>query len=659
MCGKTLSDRFTEVESSVSPAAAPHLTPARMHQPEREPRAVEAPGGREIVFGLDPNGCINMWSPGAAAFYGLDAETAIGRSADRLFAEESRAPWPHIAAHALNGECIVNYHARHCNADGATVSLVFDVYPTRNREGAVTGITVAGRGAETERPRCGTNYHSDLWTRAIVETAVDGVLTLDVSGTIQFINPAAERMFGYASTEVVGQAVEKLLPLDYTIGHRHFGDAYRAGRLSGPRMPGRELIGRRRDGTTFPVEISVSEVVQGEHRIFTCILHDITDRRRRQEELNKRNIELTCLYRAGEAMRSFDLLSDLFQEVVSLICPAFTYPEIARCRLTFDGDRYVSSPFSATPWRLATDIVVEGRKRGEVEVFYLEGRPTLEEGPFLREERELVDAITRDIGFTIERREAEVKVIQASKLASIGELAAGVGHEINNPLNGIINCADILASDFAEDTRQRRFADLIRSESERIANIVRNLLTFARQDREHYSPARLCDIVESVLSLSRKKITKSHIHLSVETPEDLPKLCCRSEQLQQVVMNLIINALDALDERYKGMNPDKVLNIVAEPMERLGKQFIRLTVEDHGCGIAPAHAERLFDPFFTTKGRDKGTGLGLSISDAIVRQHGGQITVESELGRYARFLVDLLLEGPRSLSDPDHPAPRT
>jgi signal transduction histidine kinase len=238
-------------------------------------------------------------------------------------------------------------------------------------------------------------------------------------------------------------------------------------------------------------------------------------------------------------------------------------------------------------------------------------------------------------------------VIQASKLASIGEFAAGVAHEINNPVNGIMNCADIVKRELPEDHPKRQFAELIRSEAERIAAIVRNLLAFARQEeREHFQPAHLSDIVETVLSLTRKKIAKSNVHLEVEVPEDLPEVPCRSEQLQQVLMNLIINALHALDERYRGMNPDKILRISAEPTEYDDTAYLRLTVEDHGVGIADHHRERLFDPFFTTKGRDVGTGLGLSISNAIVRDHGGHITVESELGRYARFHVDLPLRGP-------------
>ena len=254
-------------------------------------------------------------------------------------------------------------------------------------------------------------------------------------------------------------------------------------------------------------------------------------------------------------------------------------------------------------------------------------------------------AIAWVLGEAIERKEAEAKVIHASTLASIGELAAGVGHEINNPINGIINCADILIPNTPENSKDREFAQMIRSEAERIATIVRNLLTFSRQERQKHSPARLCDIVESVLSLCRKKIEKSHIGLEVNVPESLPKLNCRSEQIQQVLMNLLINSMHALDERHPGPSAGKLLSIKAATKKIDGRTVIRMTVEDRGSGIAPAHLDRIFDPFYTTKGRDKGTGLGLSVSDGIVKSHNGTITVESEQEKFTRFYVDLPIPG--------------
>jgi signal transduction histidine kinase len=334
----------------------------------------------------------------------------------------------------------------------------------------------------------------------------------------------------------------------------------------------------------------------------------------------------------------------VFEEVARLIQQAFSYPDLTRTRITFDDQVFVNMLFDETPWRIGSDIVVGGKKRGGVDVFFIEPPPGFD-GNLLREgEQNLIEGIAGILGETIERREAEANVIQASKLASIGELAAGVGHEINNPTNGIINCADLLIKHSEDGSRNRRFAELIRAEADRIASIVRNLLTFARQGREQHTPARLCDVVSLVLSLSGKKIAKSNIDLRIDVPETLPKLRCRSEQLQQVVMNLIINAMHALDERFPGMDSNKILAITAKTFDRDGRPLIRLTVEDHGSGIAPANLDRIFDPFFTTKGRDKGTGLGLSVSDGIVKDHGGAISLESEVGRFTRFHVDLPLD---------------
>ena len=126
--------------------------------------------------------------------------------------------------------------------------------------------------------------------------------------------------------------------------------------------------------------------------------------------------------------------------------------------------------------------------------------------------------------------------------------------------------------------------------------------------------------------------------------EDLPKVRCRSERIQQVMMNLIINAIHALDERYPLADPKKKLLIRGAVAIVERRRYLRLTVEDWGTGIDPTYIDRLFDPFFTTKGRDKGTGLGLSVSDGIVKEHGGSMTVESELGRFTRFNVDLPLD---------------
>jgi len=139
----------------------------------------------------------------------------------------------------------------------------------------------------------------------------------------------------------------------------------------------------------------------------------------------------------------------------------------------------------------------------------------------------------------------------------------------------------------------------------------------------------------------RTLLLKDQIALQCDIPKGLPSLKCRSHQIQQVLMNLLTNARDSLNERYPKSADDKAIRIEAAAFEKEGAPWVRLTIEDHGCGIPPDVAGKVFDPFFTTKPRDKGTGLGLSISYGIVKEHRGQLWFESETGRRTRFHMDL------------------
>jgi signal transduction histidine kinase len=216
-----------------------------------------------------------------------------------------------------------------------------------------------------------------------------------------------------------------------------------------------------------------------------------------------------------------------------------------------------------------------------------------------------------------------------------------VAHEINNPINGIMNYAQLILDRVEKGGPGAEFAREILHETQRIAKIVRNLLTFARHDKQSHSPAQLSDIVSSVLSLIQTVMRHDQITLEIEVPEDLPSIECRSQQIQQVLMNLLTNARDALNQRSPGYSPEKKLRVGAELIVKQGRRFIRTTVEDSGTGIPKDILDRIFDPFFTTKPKETGTGLGLSISYGIVRDHGGELSVESEPGKFTRFHMDL------------------
>jgi signal transduction histidine kinase len=284
-------------------------------------------------------------------------------------------------------------------------------------------------------------------------------------------------------------------------------------------------------------------------------------------------------------------------------------------------------------------------------------------------------------------RASEAQLRQQQKLEAIGTLASGVAHEINNPITGIMNYAQLIADTAAPESRAAEYAGEIVHETERVATIVRNLLQFARQEKQAHSPARIADLVEQTLSLFRAVLRRDQITHTVDVPPDLPLLKCRSQQLQQVLMNLLTNARDALNAKYPGYHPDKTIRItarevsdicdlqlpicdvkapelgppianrksqiandpeapvpesqIANPKSQMATRWLRLTVADQGIGIPPEIQGRIFDPFFTTKPRDQGTGLGLSISHGIVKDHRGVLHFETELGIGTQFHLDL------------------
>lgn len=277
-------------------------------------------------------------------------------------------------------------------------------------------------------------------------------------------------------------------------------------------------------------------------------------------------------------------------------------------------------------------------------------RPTVVDGTTVK----LVGAfqdITERKRMEEEKLGLEAHLRQQQKLEAIGTLASGIAHEINNPINGIMNFAQLIDDRLEPESPLREFAVEIGRETERVSAIVRNLLTFARQEKESHSPARIVDIVNDSISLVGTIIRRDQIALEVDMPDDLPKFKCRSQQIQQVVMNLLTNARDALNERYPEHDPDKIMKVTVRPLEKEDRPWVRVTVEDHGAGVPDEISDRIFDPFFTTKDRTKGTGLGLSISHGIVQDHHGELFFESEAGRCTRFHLDLPVDNDWSLDE--------
>lgn len=363
-------------------------------------------------------------------------------------------------------------------------------------------------------------------TRAIIDNMLDGLITISEDGTIESLNVTACRMFGYKPSEIVGKPIETLIQFP----EPELGDSPR--RMNEVEGEGTqwvvgslmELTGICREGSTIPVEVSVSEMLHGQDRLLIATVRDITEEK----------------VRKAEAMH-------------------------------------------------------------------------------------------------------------AGQLAAIGELAAGVAHEINNPINGIINYTQILLDDVApEEKNASTHKDImgrIIKEGERIAVIVRNLLTFARQQDEILDEVCIGDVIRDSIALLRHQFQQDGIHLQMDVPESLPFLRGNPQQLQQVIINLLTNASYALNQRYPGQNPEKKkIEIKSRCSTMDGRAILRTTVTDWGTGIEQDIIDHIFDTLFTTKPPGKGTGLGLSISKGIVRDHRGVLSLKSEPGGPTVATVDLPVE---------------
>jgi len=242
--------------------------------------------------------------------------------------------------------------------------------------------------------------------------------------------------------------------------------------------------------------------------------------------------------------------------------------------------------------------------------------------------------IARDI---TETKQLEQQIRSSEKLASVGKLAAGVAHEINNPLGGILNCIYNFRKGALSPARQEEYLVSIEDGLRRVQKIVRQLLDFSQQHEPEFSPSNINDVVERVLVLTEHALAAKKIGLDKQLQRDLPALMVDRHMMEQVLMNLVLNAVQAIKDggaitiRTRARNGD-----------------CEVTVEDTGCGI-PAHVlPHIFDPFFTTKGTGEGTGLGLSVSLGIVERHGGRIYVESEVGKGSVFTVCLPLSNEQS-----------
>jgi PAS domain S-box-containing protein len=416
-------------------------------------------------------------------------------------------------------------------------------------------------------------------------------------------------------------------------------------------------------GSRFWYELIFNPISNTSNQVtgLTVFITNITKRKRIESELKKkthdigeRNKELKCLFAISILFEKKNIsLEKIFQRIVNLIPPAWQYPEITCAQIIFTDTQYKTSNFEPSNWKQHSNILIDGKHTGTVEVYYLKEMPPIDEGPFLKEERDLIDEIAERITRFIERKEAEGKskkfesqLQQAQKMESIGILAGGIAHDFNNILFPIIGYTEMILMDTPEDSPVRDSLNQIYTSALRAKDLVKQILTFSRQGSGELMLMAMQQILKEAL-----KLIRSTIPTTIEIKQDINPNCgvikADPTQIHQIVMNLTTNALHAMEEtggelkvslkevelgEYDIITPDMTPGIYA-----------CLTVADTGVGIDKNLTQKIFDPFFTTKKVGKGTGMGLSVVHGIVKSMNGEIQVYSEPGKGTHFHVYLPL----------------
>jgi signal transduction histidine kinase len=355
-----------------------------------------------------------------------------------------------------------------------------------------------------------------------------------------------------------------------------------------------------------------------------------------QAALRERVKELTCLYGIATLAKQPNISShDALRGIAELLPPAWQYPEMTNARIAVDDYEFKSPNFQNGIRQIVSRIIVDGKDRGFVEVSYSKPMPELDEGPFLKEERKLIDTVAAQAGLLIEQKQAEEERVNlqnqlrhADRLATIGQLAAGVAHELNEPLGTILGFAELACKKPGIDKQLDEDLHKIINAALHAREVVKKLMLFSRQMPTRKTLVDLNKVVKEGLYFLESRCAKAGIDMVRSVADNLPRIEADQSQINQVLVNLAVNAVQAMPDGGK-------LTIKTEAH---GGDVL-LVVEDTGIGMDREVQSKLFMPFFTTKDVNEGTGLGLSVVHGIVTSHGGRIAVKSRVGEGSRFEI--------------------
>jgi PAS domain S-box-containing protein len=470
----------------------------------------------------------------------------------------------------------------------------------------------------------------------IVAALADAVVVTGHDRRVLTANRAAAALFGRPLDDLPGTAIDDLV---VTTERQHVAERERRACAGEEQHYETRVLDAAGQERVVAVS-STPLVVEGELLGTVATLRDITEQKRAQETLARSEARYRNLFEsASDAIVTFDangrfttfnhaaeIISGYRREelVGQWFAPMLPDDELPK------GLAHFQKALSGETGLFETTFY---RKDGDVRTIQVTySTPQLDEE---------VLCVIRDV---TDQNMLQQQLIQSEKMSAIGQLVSGVAHELNNPLAGISAFAQLLLSEKRFPPDQRTAAEMIYAEARRASRIVQNLLTFARQHKPERTPTSVNQVLDDTLELRGYELRVRGIDVQRDYDDEVPETMADAHQLQQVFLNLITNAEQAMERSER----DKQRLIVRT---RRAANAVRIEVEDTGPGIPPNLLERIFNPFFTTKPTGSGTGLGLSISLGIVREHEGRIWAENTAQGGARFVIELPIVMPRTTGE--------
>ncbi|MGE0160855.1 MAG: PAS domain S-box protein [Gemmatimonadales bacterium] len=473
--------------------------------------------------------------------------------------------------------------------------------------------------------------------RAAVESAPSGLLMVDPDGRIVLVNREIERLFGYAREELLGRSVDILVPAGSQSAHPDFRALFTADPKVRAMGAGRDLYGRRKDGTEVPVEIGLTPVATEEGLFVLGSIVDISARKRAEErfrlavESSPSGMVMvdssgTIVLVNREIERMFGYERDtLIGASIDLLVPE-------RFHVGHGGFRadFMKAP-TARSMGAGRDLYGRRKDGSEISVEIGLNPLTTDEGTFVL--ASIVD-ITARRHAEGQRQALEQQLRQAQKMEALGTLAGGVAHDFNNILGAIIGYAELILAQAPTEQARQDTRDLMAG-ALRGRQLVERILAFSRRQEAMLRPIPLAPTIDETGRLLRATLPTT-IELRVHCPPELPLAMADATAVQQILMNLGTNASHAIDREGTievEAHSEYLTDSRARAMPDLSEgSYIVLSVRDNGRGMPPEVLQRAFEPFFTTKPPGSGSGLGLAMVDGLMRDHGGAVRIESGVG---------------------------